>query len=121
MRECGNCKECCRWLIGDAYGWEFGNGKECRFLCETGCSVHSARPKTCRNYYCAWAQELIDEEYRPDKCGVLISVENGDDGQYLKIIEISDKKINTDIINYLKRWSEITNTPVVFARKKSQG
>lgn len=27
---------------------------------------------------------------RPDKCGVLVSVENGKDKQYLKIIELTD-------------------------------
>jgi len=62
MRECGECTACCTWLQGSAYGYEFGNGKSCKFLCETGCSVHKARPKVCEEYFCAWAQELISEE-----------------------------------------------------------
>lgn len=117
MRECGDCKECCKWLIGDAYGWEFGNGKECRFLCENGCSVHEARPKVCKNYFCAWAQELIDEEYRPDKCGILASVEKDNNGQYLKIIRISSEEIDEGSLFYFKRWSEIANTPVFYNNK----
>jgi Fe-S-cluster containining protein len=116
MRECGDCTACCTWLIGDAYGHKFGNGKSCKFLCEKGCSIHSERPNVCKNYFCAWAQELIDEDYRPDKCGILISVENGENGQYLKAIEIDKKKINNDIIEYLKMWSEKMNTLIVYIK-----
>ena len=119
MRECGSCTACCTWLIGDSYGWEFGNGKSCKFLCETGCDVHKARPESCENYFCAWAQELIDDEYRPDKCGILISVENNENGQYLKVMEIDKTKINTNMIDYLKRWSEAMNTPIVYVSKNS--
>jgi len=115
MRDCGSCTACCTWLIGDAYGWEFGGGKSCKFLCENGCSVHRARPKSCEKYFCAWAQELIDEEYRPDKCGVLISVESNEEGQYLKVLEINE--INRNAIEYLRKWSERMNTPIVYLSK----
>ena len=118
MRDCGSCNACCTWLIGDAYEWKFGNGKSCRFLCESGCGIHKVRPKSCEKYFCAWAQELIDEEYRPDKCGVLISVENNEEGQYLKVLEIENKtQINTKVIEYLKKWSERMNTPIVYLHK----
>lgn len=118
MRPCGECTACCTWLIGDAYGWEFGNGKSCRFLCEKGCSIHKIRPETCQKYFCAWAQELIDEEFRPDKCGILISVERNENGQYLKVLKIKkEEEINTDIIEYLQKWSEKMNTPVVYFSK----
>jgi Fe-S-cluster containining protein len=117
MRECGSCTACCTWLIGNAYGWEFGNGKSCKFLCETGCSVHKARPKVCEKYFCAWAQELIDEEYRPDMCGVLVSVENNENGQYLKILEITADKLNNDIVEYFNKWSERMNTSVIYLKK----
>jgi Fe-S-cluster containining protein len=118
MRECDSCTACCTWLIGDAYGWEFGGGKSCRFLCESGCSVHKARPKTCEGYFCAWAQELIDEDYRPDKCGFLVSVENNENGQYLKVIEIEEGKINKNIEDYFKQWSFKMNTPIVFVKQQ---
>lgn len=117
MRECGSCTACCTWLIGNAYGWEFGGGKSCRFLCETGCSVHKARPKVCENYFCAWAQELIDEDLRPDKSGILVSVENNENRQYLKVLEIEYNSLNENIIEYFKIWSTCMNSKVVFIRK----
>lgn len=120
MRECGSCTACCTWLIGNAYGWEFGGGKSCRFLCETGCSVHKARPKVCENYFCAWAQELIDEDLRPDKSGILVSVESNENGQYLKVIEIVKDSINTNIIEYFEDWSFKMNAPVMFVKQQEK-
>lgn len=120
MRECGECTACCTWLIGNAYGWEFGGGKSCRFLCETGCSVHKARPKVCEGYFCAWAQELINEDLRPDKSGILVSVENNKNGQYLKVIEIVKDSINTNIIKYFEDWSSKMNAPVMFVKQQEE-
>jgi Fe-S-cluster containining protein len=119
MRECGECTVCCTWLVGDAYGHEFGNGKSCKFLCENGCSVHKARPQVCRNYFCAWAQELLPEEMRPDKCKYVVSVENSDGGQYLKIFSIDGDKINTNILNWFKSWSSLMNTPVIYVKENN--
>jgi Fe-S-cluster containining protein len=114
MRDCGSCTACCTWLIGNAYGHSFGNGRSCKFLCEGDCSVYKARPKTCEGYFCAWAQELIDEDYRPDKSGVLVSVEQNENGQYLKVLTIDKNKINNNIIEYFNKWGERMNTPVIF-------
>jgi Fe-S-cluster containining protein len=120
MRECNGCTACCTWLIGDSYGWAFGRGNSCRFLCESGCSVHKVRPKTCESYFCAWSQELINEEYRPDQCGFLVSVENNQDGQYLKVIETKEGSINKDIIEYFDNWGIKMNTPVMFIKQQEK-
>jgi len=101
-------------LKGSAYGYEFGGGKSCKFLCETGCDVHKARPKVCEGYFCAWSQELLPEEMRPDKCGILASVERNENGQYLKLTSIQNE-INTDILEYFKEWGKIMNTPVLYS------
>ena len=114
FRECGECTACCSWLIGDAFGWKFGAGKSCKFLECNGCGVHKARPEICRDYQCAWSQYLLPEEMRPDKCGVLASVERNENGQYLKLI-FTDEKINTDILEYFKEWGKIMNTPVLYS------
>jgi len=115
MRPCKECTACCTWLKGSAYGYEFGGGKSCKFLCETGCDVHKARPKVCEGYFCAWSQELLPEEMRPDKCGVLASVERNGNGQYLKLTSI-ENEINTDILEYFKEWGKIMNTPVLYLK-----
>jgi len=113
FRECGECTACCSWLVGSAFGWEFGCGKTCKFL-ENGCGVHKARPEVCRNYQCAWSQHLLPEEMRPDKCDVLVSVENNENGQYLKALAINNMKMNPDVKKYLQNWGDKMNTSVIF-------
>ena len=113
FRECGECTACCSWLIGDAFAWEFGAGKTCNFLECNGCGVHKARPETCRNYQCAWSQHLLPEEMRPDKCGFLVSVEQNENGQYLKVLLINNEEIDTKTKEWLNDWSEKMNTPVL--------
>jgi hypothetical protein len=51
---------------------------------------------------------------RPDKCDVLVSVEGSGDGQYLKVLPINNKEMNSEVKQYLQNWSEKMNTPVVF-------
>lgn len=114
FRSCGECTVCCTWLIGDSFGWGFGNGKSCKFLECNGCGVHKARPESCRDYQCAWSQYLLSDEMRPDKCGVLVSVEQNENGQYLKAIRINTKEDITETRKYLQNWSDKMNTPVIF-------
>ena len=114
FRECGECTACCSWLVGNAFGLEFGCGKSCKFLEKGGCGVHKARPEVCRNYQCAWSQYLLPEEMRPDKCNVLVSVEINENGQYLKALAINNKKITPIVKKYLEDWGEKMNTLVIF-------
>lgn len=114
FRDCGDCTACCSWLVGDAFGWKFGCGQTCRFLEEGGCGVHKARPESCRNYQCAWSQYLLPEEMRPDKSNVLVSVEQNNGVQYLKVMAINSKQISDEVRQYLQDWSSKMNTPVIF-------
>ena len=117
FRECGECTACCTYLQGSAYGYEFGGGKSCKFLCKGGCGIYKVRPNVCMNYECAWTQELIPEEMRPDKCGVIASVENDEFGQYLKLTTISE--ININILEYFKEWGERMNTRIVLVNNQN--
>ena len=114
FRECGECTACCSWLVGNSFGWEFGAGQSCKFLECNGCGIHKARPESCKEYQCAWSQHLLPEEMRPDKCNVLISVEQNENGQFLKALRINNKEITDEVKRYLQVWSEKMNTPVIF-------
>ena len=52
---------------------------------------------------------------RPDKCNILVSVESNNNGQYLKVIPINNKKISNEIKMWLKDWSEKMNTPIIIS------
>lgn len=119
MRECDGCKECCIIPYGNVYGHEFGNGTPCKFLGECGCNVYKARPDFCKKYYCAWAQELLPIEMKPNECGVLVSVENGENGQFLRAVSTTGKELNTDILLKLKDWSIKMNAPVIYMKNNT--
>jgi Fe-S-cluster containining protein len=89
FRPCGDCTACCDgWLIGEAKGHPFGNCKACYFLINKLCTIYNDRPQVCRNYQCAWTQHLLPDWMKPNKCGVLVSVETKEDHQFLRVIEM---------------------------------
>ena len=106
MRPCGECQACCQgWLIGDAFGIPFHKHKPCAFL-NARCMVYNFRPEVCKKYFCAWAQELFPEWMQPNKCKVLITVQNWSKGQYLKCTEMDkkmDDKVLFEILNFCQK------------------
>lgn len=115
FRPCGDCSACCDGhFSGKAYGNYFGGGKPCSFLMNKLCTIYDTRPGFCHKYQCAWSQYLLDDDMRPDQCGLMVSVENNEETgkQYLKAIEVwkevpyssyekveqAARKLNTDWI-----------------------
>lgn len=91
FRPCGDCSACCDGhYSGNAYGNYFGKRKPCIFLQNSLCNIYDTRPGFCRNFQCAWSQFLLDEDMRPDQCGLLVSVEKNKEtgNQFLKAVEI---------------------------------
>lgn len=114
FNECNNCHICCSgFLQGSAYGHDFGNGKKCYFL-NSGCDIYQNRPKLCHKYFCAWKQNLFPEWMQPNKCGVLISVENNGDKQFLKAISINEP--SQEVINELEKFSLQNECEIVYVK-----
>jgi Fe-S-cluster containining protein len=89
FKPCGECTACCDGkLQGTARGIPFGDGRACAFMCDKKCTIYAARPDTCKKYQCAWTQGLLGEDMRPDKCGLMVSVEVINGEQLLKAIEL---------------------------------
>ena len=114
FRECGECTACCTWLVGESYGIFFGNGKSCKFLKCDGCSIYEERPKVCRKYQCAWSQEILPFDMRPDKCNFIVSVEERDGNNCLKVIATNKKDIKIEYKNILLDISKKMNCEIVF-------
>jgi len=52
------------------------SGVTCRHCKETGCAIYDSRPPVCRAWFCAWRKvDIFDEEWRPDRSGVMPYVE----------------------------------------------
>ena len=93
FRPCGDCTACCSGqLAGEIYGHKMFPGKPCHFLMENKCSIYESRPTSpCKTFQCAWSQRLLDEDMRPDKIGLMVSVETKGKEQFLRIVEVVPK------------------------------
>ena len=111
FRPCGDCTACCDgFLIGDAKGIPFGEGTPCSFLIDKKCTIYSDRPQVCQNYQCAWTQFVLPEWMKPNKCGVMVSVEYDKDGkQYLKVIEMREE-IEYNVYSTIDTFTKENNT-----------
>ena len=109
MRNCEECQACCQGYVqGSTRGSWFGNLKPCKYLVNE-CTIYEDRPSQCRNYFCAWTQELLPIEMRPDKIGVVVSVEvDGQGKQYLKAIH--KNPLDQDFLDEINRFVKEHNT-----------
>lgn len=111
FKPCGDCTACCSGVLaGNIYGNIFNQKKECVFLVERKCALYNTRPNTCRNYQCAWSQGLLPDWMKPIDCNVIISVENENNTQYLKVISLIKEEIPTEIITVLDDWTNKNKT-----------
>lgn len=77
-RSCGTCTACCTSLAVKEL--DKPQGVVCNHLSRTskGCDRYDTRPQSCRNFECLWLRDhkgsLIDGEFRPDRCGLVLDV-----------------------------------------------
>ncbi|HXJ03187.1 MAG TPA: hypothetical protein VNH44_18350 [Micropepsaceae bacterium] len=76
-RECGGCTVCCKHLEIDTPQLK----KPSRVLCPhcheaAGCGIYATRPSVCESWYCGWRKFPLGDSWRPDRCGILITLVN---------------------------------------------
>jgi hypothetical protein len=80
-RECGSCTLCCKALKIDVPELK----KLAAVLCDhctegLRCNIYKTRPEVCRGWYCGWRRmRYLGDDWRPDRCGVLIDIVGGED------------------------------------------
>lgn len=75
-RACDGCMVCCIVPAIDDPDLTKMAGVRCRH-CAQGCEIYDARPKSCRDFYCAWRMiTSLGPDWRPDRSGVLSWFEN---------------------------------------------
>jgi hypothetical protein len=83
-RSCGGCTVCCTALPIDTPELRKIAGVACVHLGDKGCAVYDARYPVCRSYHCGWRERPeLDEAWRPDRSGVLVSPMDGDGIEFL--------------------------------------
>lgn len=73
-RRCGPCHACCVSLRIESNEFLKHEDVPCEHLAASGgCGIYSRRPNSCRGWHCGWRyMESLGDEWRPDRCGVLI-------------------------------------------------
>jgi hypothetical protein len=79
-RECGSCTVCCKTLKINVPELK----KLAAVLCDhctegVGCKIYETRPSVCAGWYCGWrGMPYLNDDWRPDRCGVLINIVGGE-------------------------------------------
>jgi hypothetical protein len=106
MRNCDGCDKCCSgFLSGTVRGAWFGGLNPCKYL-EESCTIYTDRPSQCKNYYCAWIQELLPEWMKPSELNIVASVEVDKYGkQFIKVIysDIITNDAENEIQNFVTK------------------
>lgn len=78
-RSCGTCTVCCYALPIDAPDIQKMPGAVCENCTGRGCRIYETRPEPCRKFFCGWwLLPQLDDEWRPDRSGILITPETND-------------------------------------------
>lgn len=76
-RDCGECTVCCTALPIETPELRKVPGITCKHCISAGCAIYETRFPICRTYYCGWRNlPELDDAWRPDKSGVLVSPQN---------------------------------------------
>jgi hypothetical protein len=74
-RDCGGCTVCCTHLSITSPALTKPAGVLCTYCTEgSGCGIYETRPSVCRTWHCGWRTLALDDSWRPDRCGILISL-----------------------------------------------
>jgi hypothetical protein len=77
--DCGECTACCRELIIDVPGLTKHAGSLCTdCISAKGCGIYDDRPQGCREFLCGWRQLPLSENWRPDRCKIIVMQESED-------------------------------------------
>ena len=80
-RKCGDCRLCCKLLAVGKDGrddFKKPQGEWCKHCFDGGCRIYPYRPPDCVEYECTWHRGIFDDEDRPDRSKVVVSLEHGD-------------------------------------------
>ena len=105
MNKCGDCNICCTVMNIENVS---KSGDECKHICEEGCSIYSKRPNACSHFKCAYLTSGWDEEFRPDKSGIMIV------GYVDQISAYRTKEeINIDLFEIIQKKSSENNIRLI--------
>lgn len=75
-KTCGGCAACCETVPVKELGLEAftrcPHQRPAFHAKGPGCGIYPTRPYSCRSWSCAWLEADWSDQYRPDRCGLVI-------------------------------------------------
>ncbi len=126
QRACGTCRECCVVLAVPEI--EKPKHQACVHLnviqeSKIGCTCYETRPKPCREFRCLWLEaEQVPADLRPDRCGVIFSVNNPPEGLKQALV-VHECRPNGTKDPGVVRWTNFIakRTAVIFKPHRDEG
>jgi len=115
MRTCNECTECCLEAFVQFRDFKKLQGKECPYQYKKGCLLIESpeRPKVCHDYYCSWMRGAGNDKDRPDKSGIIISINNLNGGVFIFARERKENSVKTTGKNILTQVITQANIPAI--------
>jgi hypothetical protein len=119
-RSCGSCSVCCTHVAIAQLD------KPARVPCNhledgKGCQIYSSpeRPEVCHGFLCAWIQGLGAHDDRPDTIGVMLSIQQVDDGRFALALEIEHGAVVGKASSMIAEVATQTKLPVIISDYES--
>lgn len=83
-RACDGCRMCCKVLRIDEF--EKPANLWCQHCTLTGCGIHGSHPRTCRDFFCLWIDDMsFGPDWKPDRCGFVMSRSASGKGLFINV------------------------------------
>lgn len=71
VRQCGSCTLCCKVLEVTDLAKPVDTACT-HILAGGGCAIYHQRPRQCRGFSCAWLQGHLDDDWFPERAGIVL-------------------------------------------------
>ena len=117
-RECGECTECCTML--EILALNKPKKTPCKFLNKNcgGCGDYDNRPQDCRGFQCAWSENILPIDHRPDKTGIMVYHVDSHMGRTMFVTETREGAFDESFAQkeMIISLSELRKTPLILAQ-----
>lgn len=118
-RNCDKCEVCCTLVRVEEGNFYKPENTPCKFLKKDGhgCSIHNKgnQPHICKVFKCAWLYGMGDEESRPDKSGVFITINTFNGGTWIFVMETKENAHLTTGKNIIIDMAKRFNMPIIIS------
>ncbi len=114
-RECQECDLCCRRLLCVINDHVVHPGKPCFYL-GNHCTIYEQRPQLCRDYLCAYMQNIVPEWMKPSLSKVIVSVEPWGPNKEFKLLRATEcgQKLSVEVLSWLVDYSRDNNIGLIY-------